>query len=76
MGELSLSREGYSSYLGIPQELKVRLGDEVVLKCSASSSEEPSYFWNKNVRKRQDCVPVRLSGTRHWLSRSLPPTSM
>ncbi|XP_044064675.1 uncharacterized protein si:ch211-79k12.1 [Siniperca chuatsi] len=48
MGELSLSREGYTSYLGVPQELKVRLGDDVVVKCSASSSEEPSYFWNKD----------------------------
>lgn len=53
MRELSLSREGYSSYLGVSQELKVRVGDEVVLKCSASSSEEPSYFWNKKVRKHQ-----------------------
>ncbi|XP_078108588.1 cell surface glycoprotein MUC18 [Sander vitreus] len=48
MGELSLSREGYTSYLGVPQELKVRLGDDVVVKCSASSSEEPSYYWNKD----------------------------
>ncbi|KAA8591735.1 uncharacterized protein si:ch211-79k12.1 [Etheostoma spectabile] len=48
MGELSLSREGYTSYLGVPQELKVRLGDDVVVKCSASSSEEPIYSWNKD----------------------------
>ncbi|XP_076594140.1 B-cell receptor CD22 [Chaetodon auriga] len=48
MGEPLLSREGYSSYLSVPQELKVRAGDDVVLKCSASSSEEPSYFWKKN----------------------------
>ncbi|KAM8734944.1 neural cell adhesion molecule 2 [Acanthopagrus schlegelii] len=48
MGELSLSREGFTSYLGVPQELRVRAGDDVVLKCSASASEEPSYFWNKN----------------------------
>ncbi|XP_022048081.1 carcinoembryonic antigen-related cell adhesion molecule 18 [Acanthochromis polyacanthus] len=47
MGELSLSREGYTSYLSVPQELKVRLGDDVVVKCSASSSEEPSYYWHK-----------------------------
>ncbi|XP_053183934.1 carcinoembryonic antigen-related cell adhesion molecule 18 [Scomber japonicus] len=47
MGELSLTREGYSSYLGVPQELKVRAGDDVVVKCSASSSEEPSYSWQK-----------------------------
>lgn len=51
MGELSLSREGFSSYLGVPQELKVRRGDDVVVKCSASSSEEPSYYWNKDVRE-------------------------
>ncbi|KAG8009918.1 hypothetical protein GBF38_013996 [Nibea albiflora] len=48
MGELSVSREGFTSYLGVPQDLKVRVGDDVVLKCSASSSEEPSYLWNKN----------------------------
>ncbi|XP_029361161.1 uncharacterized protein LOC115045551 [Echeneis naucrates] len=47
MRELFLSREGYTSYLGIPQELKVQSGEDVVLKCSASSSEEPSYFWQK-----------------------------
>ncbi|XP_029308218.1 uncharacterized protein LOC115021733 [Cottoperca gobio] len=48
MEEPSLSRVGYTSYLGVPQELKVRLGDDVVVKCSASSSEKPSYFWNKD----------------------------
>uniref|UniRef100_A0A8D2ZZ10 Si:ch211-79k12.1 n=1 Tax=Scophthalmus maximus TaxID=52904 RepID=A0A8D2ZZ10_SCOMX len=47
MGELSLIREGYTSYMGVPRELKVQLGDDVVLKCSASSSEMPSYFWHK-----------------------------
>lgn len=55
MGELSLTREGYSSYLGVPQELKVRAGDDVVVKCSASSSEEPSYYWQKEVRKPWEC---------------------
>ena len=59
MGELSLSREGFTSYLGVPQELRVRAGDDVVLKCSASASEEPSYFWNKNVRKPGDCAQRR-----------------
>lgn len=54
MGELSLSREGYTGYLGTPHELKVRLGDDVVVKCSASSSEEPSYFWYKEVRKPRE----------------------
>lgn len=48
MGDLSVSRNGYSSYLSVPTELKVRLGDDVVLKCSASSSEEPTYLWKKN----------------------------
>uniref|UniRef100_A0A1A7WXF1 Ig-like domain-containing protein n=1 Tax=Iconisemion striatum TaxID=60296 RepID=A0A1A7WXF1_9TELE len=43
----SLTREGYSSYLGLPNVLRVRLGDDVVLKCSASSSEEPNYSWQK-----------------------------
>lgn len=47
MGELSLSREGYTRYLRVPEELRVRAGDDVVLKCSASSSEEPSYYWQK-----------------------------
>ncbi|XP_037639846.1 uncharacterized protein si:ch211-79k12.1 [Sebastes umbrosus] len=48
MGDLSLYREGYTSYLDVSQELKVRLGEDVVVKCSASSSEKPSYFWNKD----------------------------
>ncbi|KAM8869357.1 cell surface glycoprotein MUC18 [Spinachia spinachia] len=47
MGELSLTRKGYSSYFGAPAELKVRPGDDLVLSCSASSSEEPTYLWNK-----------------------------
>lgn len=47
MAELSLSREGYSSYLRAPQDLSVRAGDDVVVKCSASSSEEPIYSWYK-----------------------------
>ncbi|XP_041844882.1 uncharacterized protein si:ch211-79k12.1 [Melanotaenia boesemani] len=47
LGQPSLSMEGYSSYLDVPKELMVRLGEDVVVKCSASSSEEPSYFWQK-----------------------------
>ncbi|GAA6220365.1 uncharacterized protein LOC108898440 [Lates japonicus] len=47
MGDLSLTREGYTSYLGVPQELKVQPGEDVVLKCAASSSDELSYFWHK-----------------------------
>ncbi|KAI3361206.1 hypothetical protein L3Q82_013402 [Scortum barcoo] len=47
MSELSLSREGYTSHLGF-EELQVRLGEDVVVKCSTSSSEEPSYQWKKN----------------------------
>ncbi|KAM6910155.1 cell surface glycoprotein MUC18 [Xenentodon cancila] len=45
--EPSISVEGYSAYLSAPREMKVRLGDDVSVKCSASSSEEPSYFWQK-----------------------------
>lgn len=56
MGELSLTREGYTSFLGVSQELKVRVGDDVVLNCSASSSDELSFSWNKNVRKPQECA--------------------
>lgn len=56
MRELSVSMEGYTSYLGVPQDLKVRLGDDVELKCSASSSEEPSYYWQKEVRKPRVCT--------------------
>ncbi|XP_053289062.1 uncharacterized protein si:ch211-79k12.1 [Pleuronectes platessa] len=47
MGDLSVTREGYTRYLGIPKDLKVQPRDDVVLKCSASSSEELSYFWHK-----------------------------
>ncbi|XP_028986037.1 uncharacterized protein si:ch211-79k12.1 [Betta splendens] len=47
MAELSLSREGYRCLLGAPKELRVRQGDDVVLECSAASSEEPKYFWFK-----------------------------
>ncbi|XP_008275628.1 peroxidasin [Stegastes partitus] len=47
MSEPALSRNGYTSYLSVPQNLKVRLGDDVVVKCSASSSEEPSFSWLK-----------------------------
>ncbi|KAJ4922777.1 hypothetical protein JOQ06_022764 [Pogonophryne albipinna] len=48
MGELLLTRAGFTSYLGVSTKLKVRLGDEVVLKCSAGSSEEPTYYWSKD----------------------------
>lgn len=51
MRELSVYMEGYSKYLGIPEDLKVRNGDDVELKCSASSSEEPNYYWQKEVRE-------------------------
>uniref|UniRef100_A0A3P9MMB9 Si:ch211-79k12.1 n=1 Tax=Oryzias latipes TaxID=8090 RepID=A0A3P9MMB9_ORYLA len=43
----SLTMEGYSRYMEVPQDVKVRVGADVVVKCSASSSEEPSYFWQK-----------------------------
>ncbi|XP_049901718.1 uncharacterized protein si:ch211-79k12.1 [Epinephelus moara] len=48
MDKPSLSREGYTSYLSVPEDLKVRLGDDVVVKCSTLSSEEPNYFWNRD----------------------------
>lgn len=47
LGEVSVSRAGYTRYLDLSQELRVHPGDDVVLKCSASSSEEPNYFWQK-----------------------------
>lgn len=49
MGQLSMTREGYSRYLGLSEELSVRAGDDVVLKCSTSASEMSFYTWNKNV---------------------------
>lgn len=63
MAEVSLSREGYTSYLGVPQDLKVQQGDDVVLKCSASSSEEPSYFWYREVRTPRECAVSSLHFT-------------
>ncbi|XP_056879193.1 uncharacterized protein si:ch211-79k12.1 isoform X2 [Takifugu flavidus] len=48
MGQLSMTREGYSRYLGLSEELKVRSGDDVVLKCSTSASETSIYTWSKN----------------------------
>lgn len=43
-----LYRQGYTSYLGVPRSLQVRDGDDVVLDCSVSSSEDPIYSWSKN----------------------------
>uniref|UniRef100_A0A3Q3JV87 Ig-like domain-containing protein n=1 Tax=Monopterus albus TaxID=43700 RepID=A0A3Q3JV87_MONAL len=51
LGEVSVSRAGYTRYLDLSQELRVHPGDDVVLKCSASSSEEPNYFWQKELTK-------------------------
>lgn len=81
MGELSLSREGYTNYLGFQQELKVRLGDDVVVKCSVSSSEEPSYYWNKNVRTPRERAQWQrphyaLGNLSFDIPRSLPPLSV
>ncbi|XP_077577927.1 B-cell receptor CD22 [Stigmatopora nigra] len=45
--DMYLSREGSISLLGLSQELRVRQGDDVVLKCSATSSEEPNFYWSK-----------------------------
>lgn len=76
MGELSLSREGYTSYLGVPEQLRVQLGDDVVVKCSASSSEEPNFFWKKDVRKPRDCAhTVALSSLCFWKLVILPPST-
>ncbi|XP_071391641.1 uncharacterized protein [Centroberyx affinis] len=49
MGELTVYRAGlsFSRYLGSTQDLRVQLGEEVVVECSASSSEKPEYFWQK-----------------------------
>ncbi|TWW53453.1 hypothetical protein D4764_0047510 [Takifugu flavidus] len=73
MGQLSMTREGYSRYLGLSEELKVRSGDDVVLKCSTSASETSIYTWSKNVS-----LPVSLpfisssltSPLAHLLSRA------
>lgn len=63
MGQLSVTREGYTRYLGLSEDLKVRAGDDVVLKCSATASEPPNYTWQKNVRafsSLQTCPHPRL----------------
>jgi len=75
MGELLLTRAGFTSYLGVSTQLKVRLGDEVVLKCSAGSSEEPTYYWSKDVRKPPFSSSVLIMPLEacHALSGSLPP---
>jgi len=76
MRELSLTREGYtSSYLGVPQELKVRLGDDVALVCSASSSEEPNYFWSRDVRKLRGSARWDVSSLCFWKLVILSPAS-
>lgn len=72
MGELLLSREGYTSYLSVPQDLKVHPGDDVVLTCSASSSEEPSYSWLKEVRRLQELSSLRFSESCLSLTDVLP----
>ncbi|XP_054478083.1 hemicentin-1 isoform X2 [Anoplopoma fimbria] len=48
LGYVSLTREGYTSYFDAPKELKVQLGEDVVVKCSTRSSEKPTYLWNKD----------------------------
>ncbi|XP_029928778.1 uncharacterized protein LOC115374146 [Myripristis murdjan] len=47
MGEPLLYRSGLSRYLGSVQDLKVSLGEDVTVDCSASSSQKPEYFWQK-----------------------------
>lgn len=49
LGDVYLYREGYNSFLGLSQEIRVQKGDDVTLKCSASCSEEPNYCWYKEV---------------------------
>ncbi|XP_068180831.1 peroxidasin homolog isoform X2 [Antennarius striatus] len=45
MGQVSVTREGFTSYLGLPRDLRVLSGEDVVLQCFASSSEDPTYSW-------------------------------
>ncbi|XP_068616511.1 immunoglobulin superfamily DCC subclass member 4 [Brachionichthys hirsutus] len=47
MGQLIVTREGFTNYLGLPQDLRVRSGDDVVLQCFVSSSEDAVYYWNR-----------------------------
>lgn len=41
------SKAGISRYVGFPHTLSVRAGDDVVVNCSSTSSEEPSISWYK-----------------------------
>ncbi|KAM6967595.1 vascular endothelial growth factor receptor 2 [Aplochiton taeniatus] len=47
MRKLSVYRPGFSRYLSSVEDLKVPLGANVELECSAASSEDPQYFWQK-----------------------------
>lgn len=50
MREISVYREGvntYSRYFSQLQDLRVPLGDNVVLNCSVTASEEPQITWMK-----------------------------
>lgn len=42
-----LFRNGYNRYFNFPQTLSVRAGSDVVVTCSAQSSEKPNIFWFK-----------------------------
>nr|XP_057910090.1 uncharacterized protein si:ch211-79k12.1 isoform X2 [Doryrhamphus excisus] len=63
--DVQLSRVGLASLLALPQQLKVRRGDDVMLNCYASSSEEATYYW---FRENDDwMLPsslLRLKGVR------------
>lgn len=65
-----MTREGYSRYFGLSEELKVRSGDDVVLKCSTSASETSIYTWSKNVSICQHALllGVKLLFSPYWLS--------
>ncbi|XP_061802555.1 uncharacterized protein [Nerophis lumbriciformis] len=43
--EPQLFRVGLGRLFSLQQQIKVRRGDDVALKCYASSSEEPTYYW-------------------------------
>ncbi|XP_059194749.1 uncharacterized protein si:ch211-79k12.1 [Centropristis striata] len=44
---MELQRDGYSMSLN-GKELKVRQGEDVVVNCSATSSEEPRFSWSRD----------------------------
>ncbi|XP_054639195.1 uncharacterized protein si:ch211-79k12.1 [Dunckerocampus dactyliophorus] len=63
--EVQFSRVGLGRLLKLPQELRVRRGDDVALNCYASSSEVARYYW---LRENDDwMLPsslLKLKGVR------------